>query len=246
MSRAVAIAVMLLVASAAPALAEDRAAYVDEVVVAGGPGAGEARDRIAGAVRQAGLQVRFAAASVTPCGEDPACLAVRGRAAGAVVALRVTIAEVAGEVIAAVLIVDVRRGTAERRLAQGVELADLDGGIAAALARHARAAPRRRVAAWSLTGAAVLLAAGGAAATWRAHDLRDRFFADHVDANGDVFGISPAAARAAEVRARRWSLAGGLLLAGAASTGVAATVLFVRGGDGGEVRPAGLAVAGRF
>jgi hypothetical protein len=237
-------AVLLVVAPAAAAA--DRVGYVDEIVVFGGPDAAAARDLVDSALQQAGLRARFAGADTSPCGEDVACLAARARAIGAPIALRVTVAEVAGEFVASVLIVNVGRHSTERHVEQGGELSALDAGLAAALAHASpEPAPRRRAVAWTLAGTAAALLVGGALATWKAHDLRDEFFAQHVDANGDIVGISPSDARAAERRARGWSIVGGLLLAGAAGTGIAATVLFVRDREG-EPRPAGLAIGGTF
>jgi hypothetical protein len=247
MIRRFAVAAVVLFATVAPARADEGTGYVDEIAAFGGVDIDLARELVVGALSRAGLRARFAAATVAPCGDQPACLAERGRAAGARVAIRLTVAEVGDDVVASILIVQTRRGEAARHLEQGFELGGLEDRLAALLGSGpARRAPRRRIAAWSLVGATVLVGVAGAAATWMARDLRDDFFTDHVDANGDVVGLSPAAARAAEARARGWALAGGLLIAGAGATGLAATVLFVDGGGGGEARPAGVAVTGRF
>lgn len=245
-----ALAVAALVCTAASgADAEDRGAFVDEVEVFGGIDRDAARDLVVAALARVGLRAHFADPGAPPCGDQPACLADRAQTGGFAVAVRVTIAAVADEVVAAVLVVRAGRVPAHRQVAQAVSLDALDEELGAALAAAPGVVPEperpRRRAAWVALGGAVLLGSGGALALWKAYDLRAEFLSNHVDDNGDVVGISPAGARAAEDRAQRWALAGDLLLAGAAAAGITATVLFVRGGDG-EVRPAGIAVGGRF
>lgn len=100
----------------------------------------------------------------------------------------------------------------------------------------------RRVAAWSAAAVGVGLATAGVWSLVEARTRQNDFRTEHLDANGHVVGISPAAARQAETRARAWSIAGGLMLAGAGIAGVTATVLFVSDGD--QVRPGGLAISG--
>lgn len=238
--RCAALACSSLLMLATPAHAESSVAYVDEVAVVGGPDARRGREFVTSVIQRAGFRARFADAAEMPCGDDTACLANRARREGAQVALRFTIVEVGGRIAVAMLAVD--PGRTRREVAEDVDLSRPDDVLAAALGALAPEQRKpRRVAAWSLLAGSVALAAAGGLATWHAHALEARFFADHVDENGDVYGISPADARNAESHARRWSLVGGLGIAAAAVTGVGAGILFVRG-DRGESRPAGVTV----
>jgi hypothetical protein len=235
-----------LVASAIPALAwaDPRIAYVDEVRSFGGVDPGRARALVEAALARADLAAGFGDAP--PCGgtAEVACLAERGRRAGAVIALRVTVAEVAGELVLGAMVVDLARRDTRREIIEGLDPVRPDDRFVALLRVAEPAARRRpRYAAWTFAVGAGALAVSGALVTGRALSLRSDFFTNHVAPNGDVFGISPRDARAAEDRARAWSLAGGLLLAGAGVAGVTATVLFVAGRDS-EVRPAGIAIGG--
>jgi hypothetical protein len=217
-------------------------AYVDELVLAGGPDAGRARELATEIVEGAGFHVRFAAPGTVPCGDAPPCLADRAAALGVAVALRLTIVEVGGQLSIAML-ASARGGATRRQLVEVADPTHPDPTLAATLRElepERRGGSRR--AAWAFVIASAGLAIGGAAATWFAYDLRDRFFADHVAANGDVFGTSPSGARAEERRAQRWSLVGGLALGAAAVTGVTAGIMFVRSSSG-EPRPAGVVVA---
>lgn len=238
-----ALACGLVLATAPPAAAGGPAvAHVDEIIVAGGLDPDRARTFAAASVRRGGLVPRFAEAGAVPCGDDGACLADRARTHGAAIALRLTIAEV-GERVVVSMLAGSARGSVRREVVPAAELERADDRIASALRDLGPPADRRsRAGAWVLAGASAVMAIGGGAATWYAHDLRARFYADHVAPNGDVYGISPADARAEERRAGRWSLAGGLALGGAALAGTGASILFVRSA-GGEPRPAGVAVA---
>jgi hypothetical protein len=221
--------------------AERPVALIDEIVVAGGVDSDQARRFVISVVARAGLEARFLSGEEDPCGDDPACLARRARRERARIAVRFTITEVAGDVIVAILAVQEQR--TRRELAESVDLQrseDLLVDTLRGLAPATRSS--RRVVAWTFAGAGVVLGIAGGVATWRAHDLEARFFARHVDANGDVFGISPQGARAAEREARRWSMIGAAGLGLGAIAGVTATILFVRR-DSGEPQPAGIALA---
>lgn len=235
--------VIVVAALAAAALAAPAAAqptYVDPVLVLGGVDEDAAREVVVAAVGRAGL--RAIHGDGVACDEASACLADRARAAGAAAGLRVTIADVAGGVVASVIRVDLA-GRSARQVLQVGSLEALEAELAALLAPPARRRDRR--AGWVAVGVTGALAAAGLAATWYAHDHRDDFFAAHVDAGGDIVGITPEGARRAEARARRWSFAGGALFAAAGATGVVAAVLLVRE-RGGEARSGGLAIGGRF
>lgn len=232
------LAALAIIGSVGTAAAGPRLAYIDEVAVFGGAEEPRVRAFVDATVTRGGLRAQFAGTMKIPCGNDPACLMDRTRAAGAVVGLRVTVAEIAGGFVAAVLIVDVDHRDTRREIVEGIDLARPDDRLVGALRVHADTQRRPRYAAWSLAVGAGVLAIGGSVATWRARDLRSEFFANHVAPNGDVIGISPMEARAAEQRAQRWSLAGGILLVVAAASGLGATVLFVT--EGGV----GVAVAG--
>lgn len=241
MIRAWAACALVLAAAPNVAAAEPPIAYIDEIVVAGGPEPTRAREFAVALVERAGLRPRFAEPGTEPCGDDPACLALRARREHAVVALRLAIADVAGQVTVALLAVD--GAHVRREIADDVDLGRANDGLAAAV-RELLPAPRssrHRVAAWSLLVASAGLAIGGGVAMWHARDLKQQFFDAHVADNGDVYGISPAEARAEEDRARRWSMLGGIGLAGAGIAGISATILFVR--EAGEPRPIGLSVA---
>lgn len=235
--------VLAVIAAATTATAQPRMlAYVDEIVVAGGPDLMHARTFAAASVRRSGMEPRFADESMTPCGDDAACLAERASTFGATVALRLTIAQVGDRVVVSMLASDAR-GTTRREIVPSGDLHQADDRLASAL-RELAPEPARpsRVAAWSLLGVSAALAIGGGLATWYAHDKRATFYAEHIAENGDVFGISPADARAEERSARQWSLFGGLALGGAALAGTGAAILFLRGASG-ETRPAGVTVA---
>lgn len=235
------LAAIAVAAASATASADPPVAYV-EIVVSGGPDAMQGRQLADSLLRRAGLRATFADSGTVPCGDDAACLADRARSSGAVIAVRLTIADVAGRTVVSMVATDAGH-TIRREIAQDVDASRPDDRLAALL-RDLVPTPRsrRRTVAWSLVGVTGALVIGGLAATWYAHDLRGDFFAEHVASNGDVFGISPAGARAEEARARRWSILGGVTLAGAAITGTTAVVLFVRG-PSGESRPAGVALA---
>lgn len=232
----------VLAAASGVAAAEPPIAYIDEIVVAGGPDPARAREFATAVVERAGLRPRFAEPGTIPCGDDAACLANRARRERAAIALRLTIADIGGRITVAMLAIDAER--TRREIAEDVDLGRADDTLAASLRSLAPVPPqsRGRLAAWSLLAASAGLAIGGGVATWYAHDQKQQFFDDHVAANGDVFGISPGEARAEERSARRWSIIGGIGLAGAAVAGVSATILFVRS-ETGESRPAGLSIA---
>lgn len=235
---------IVVLAAATTAAAEPRAiAYIDEIVVAGGPDVMHARTFAAASVRRGGMEPRFADETAEVCGDDGACLADRARTFGAAVALRLTIAEVGDRVVVSMLASDAR-GTTRREVVPSTDLHQADDRLASVLRDLGPEPPRRRsrVAAWSLLGASAALAIGGGIATWYAHDLRSKFYAEHVAANGDVFGISPADARADERHARQWSMIGGFALGGVGIAGTGAAILFLRDSTG-ERRPAGVTVA---
>ena len=237
------ISALVVLVSASTAAADSSAiAYVDEIVVVGGPDQMLARTFVAASVRRGGMEPRFADEGVTPCGDDGACLTDRARGRGAAVALRFTIAEVGDRVVVSMLASDVR-GTIRREVVPASDLHRADDAIADVL-RQLGPKPRQgsRLGAWSFVGASAALAIGGGLATWHAHDLRSQFYAEHVAPNGDVVGISPADARAEERRARQWSYVGGFVLGGAALLGAGAAILFVRSSTG-EARSTGVAVA---
>lgn len=232
---------LLVLAASLPAAAQP-VAYVDDIVVAGGPAPVHARTFADASVRRAGMQARFAEPGAASCGDDGACLAERARTFGAAIALRLTIVEVGDRVVVSLLAAD-RRGTTRREVVPAADLDHENETIAATLRELAPPAPERaRLAAWAALAGSAALAVGGGAAMLYAYDRRADFYADHVAANGDVFGISPADARAEERAARQWSIVGAVALGAAAVTGVAAAVLFVRDSTG-EARPAGLAIA---
>lgn len=235
--------VLVVLAAATTAGAEPRAiAYVDEIVVAGGPDLMHARTFAAASIRRSGMEPRFADEIASPCGDDGACLADRARTFGASVALRLTIVQVGDRVVVSMLASDAR-GQARREVVPSADLHQPDDRIAGVLHDLRPQLPRRsRVAAWSLVGVSAMLAIGGGLAMWRGHDQRTTFYAEHIAANGDVFGISPADARAEERSARQWSIVGGVAVGGAALAGGGAAILFLRGADG-EARPAGVSVA---
>lgn len=239
-----AISASVVLATATTAAAEPRAvAYVDEIVVAGGPEIADARTFAAASVRRAGMDPRFADESAAPCGDDGQCLADRARTLGAAVAIRLTIAEVGDRVVVSMLASDAH-GVSRREVVPSTDLHQADDRVASVLRDLAPPPPRARsrLAAWSVLGASAALAIGGGIATWYAHDLRAKFYAEHVAENGDVFGISPADARAEERAARQWSMVGGIAFGGAAIAGIGATILFLRDSSG-ESRPAGVSVA---
>jgi hypothetical protein len=239
-----------LVAPLGSAAAQPHAAYIDELSVFGGVDRDSSERLLDRALHRAGLAPRRPIDDREPCGDHPACLAQRARIDGAAVALRVTLAEIADTVVVTMRVVRPGQPQSEPVVVEAGSLDDLEEGLVAALrsigpaTTHAR--PPRRTAAWALVGVGAALAVGGVYATWHAHDLRDEFFARHVDEAGAIVGISRADAEAAEREARGWQLAGHLLLAGASAAGLSATILFVRGREGDRARPAGIAVAGRF
>jgi hypothetical protein len=211
-------------------------------VIAGGPDEAQARAFAAESIHRSGMTPRFAADGDAPCGDDGACLAERARSLGAVVALRLTIAEVGDRVVVSMLASNAR-GTIRREMISAADLYRADDRLAAVV--RELGPPQRkqsRFGAWTLTAVSVALGLGGGLATWYAHDLKSQFFAEHVDANGDIIGISPGDARGQERRARQWSYLGGFALGGAALAGAGATLLFVRS-TSGEARPAGISVA---
>jgi hypothetical protein len=217
-------------------------AHVDEVVIAGGIDPNQGRAFASLVTRRAGFEPRFADSLRTPCGDVPACLVDRAREVGAAVAIRITLVDVGGQVIASMLAIDAR-GRMRRQLVPGVDVYRADDTLAAELRLFApQLAGRTRTAAWAFTVTSAALALAGGILTWHAHDRRAQFYADHVAANGDVVGISPADARARERIARQWSMVGGSLLGGAALSGITATILFVRTPSGDNYL-AGVAVA---
>lgn len=238
-----AILVLSVVAGATPAAAgPSTVAYVDEIVVAGGPDRMHARAFASASIRRAGMDPRFADEGTAPCGDAGDCLAERARMFGAAVALRLTVAEVGDRVVVSMLVSDAH-GRSRREVLPSTDLHHPDDRLASVLRELVPQAPERpRVGAWALVSASAVLALGGAAATWYAYDLRSRFYREHVAENGDVFGISPADARVEERHARQWSYIGAFALGGAAVAGTGAAIMFIRSSSG-ETRPAGVTVA---
>jgi hypothetical protein len=234
---------------AAPAgAAAGRNALVDSVEIYGDADAADVRGFVGRVVAGAGLAASFSRDGAAACGPDTACLRRRASVAGAEIVLRVIVLDIAGQVSVELYAVRVADGQAWRHAASGVDLDAGDERLSTALAGGLGARPSgrgRRVAAWSLTGTAAGFALGGGLALYRAYALRRDFLDQHTDEMGDVVGISVSTAEQAEDRARRWALAGSLLLAGAGVTGVTATVLFITGPDE-RAEPAGLAIEGRF
>lgn len=228
-----AVVVLGLLSRVDAALAGPSVAYVDEVAVFGGVDESRVRALVVATAARRGLSAQFAAPAKLPCGDDSRCLLERAQAIGARVGLRFTMVEVADGLVAAALIVDVDRHDTRRELLEGIDLVQPDPRLVAALPEGANTRRPRRLAAWSLAVGAGALAIGGAAAVWHSRELRDDFFSKHIAENGDVIGISPRDARASEQRAQRWSLAGGVLLVGAAAAGLGATMLFVTERGGG-------------
>lgn len=236
---------LLLAATTSAAAAPARTAYVDEIVIAGGVDSAQARDFTVVTLRSGGMESRFSDGTLPGCGDTPRCLVDRARSAGTTLAVRITIVAVGADVVVSMLAADTR-GTIRRELVASADLSRSDDRLASSLRELAPPAEdRSRAAAWSLVGIATSLAIGGSLATWHAHDLRSEFYADHIESNGDVVGISPADARAEERSARRWSYAGGIALGAAALGGVGATILFVRSA-GTETPSAGVTLAWRI
>ena len=230
---------------AVPAAADSPAGYIDEVANYTSASDEDLRRQVEAAVSRAGYAPTFAAADRAPCEPgDTSCLGQRARAAGAVIAVRTTWVEVAGELSVAVEVVDARRQRASQHKIRRGDFEAAANLVAAFLSeekvRFASGGSSNR-AAWSLAGVSVALAVGGGASTLHAWRSRGAFFRDHIDDGGDIVGISPGDARSAETRARVWSVAGAALLAGAAASGLTAGVMFARDGSDGSV-----VVGGRF
>jgi hypothetical protein len=219
-------------------------AYVDEVANYTRASDHEVDERFRDALREAGYVPLANVGNASPCAAgDTFCLAERARARGADVAVRATWVEVATEISLALEVVSARDGQVASYIVRRA-----DPTAAATVVAGLLAADRDRISsrgsaavAWTLAGTSAALLLGGGASSWRAWHQRREFFAAHVDEGGDVVGISPADARAAERRARAWSVAGAALLAGAAASGITATVMFTRSSSDGAV-----AVGGRF
>jgi hypothetical protein len=220
------------------------AAHVDEVSNYSRASDHEVDALVREALREAGYVPLENVGDAAPCAAGESfCLAERARARNADVAVRATWVEVATEVSLALDVVRARDGQVASyvvRRANPTAAATVVGSLLAADRERGSSLGRTAVA-WTLAGTSAALLIGGGASSWRAWQQRRAFFSAHVDEEGDVVGISPAAARAAESRARAWSVAGAALLAGAAASGITATVMFSRSGSDG-----GLAVGGRF
>lgn len=244
---AVAAALLAAASLSSPASAEGGAIYVDEVASYGGDRK-VLRAELETALAHQGYAASFAAPGEAACSADDAtCLAGRAERHGASLALRVTHLELAGEVAIAMRLFSVQDGRAARRLIELGDIRDAASELATALAALgedlAPSGQAYQTRAWALTGTSAALAvAGGTAITW-AYGQRRRFFADHVGDDGDIIGMSPAGAQSAERRAQAWALAGGLLVAGAAASGISAAFMFTgdSGGQGGA-----LTLQGRF
>lgn len=247
LSSGAAVAVLATATSTVVRADEQKPAYVDEVANYTSLQEGELRETLRDALARADYRAEFANPKRPPCAEeDRACVAKRAETRGAAIGLRATWVELAGE-ISVVLDTVAPRGGAARHVVSGVGKTpsrDLATVIASIEIESDEGMSGRRVAAWSLGGASLAFAAGGAAASLRAWQKRRTFFDEHVDDRGNVVGISPSRAKAAEDRARAWAVAGTILLAGAAVSGVTAGVLFVEGGSEGD--STGVIVGGRF
>lgn len=234
-------------ASRAAAAQMTPVAYLERVEVYGDADPDAARKFVVRVLEASGYHVRVAHPSSPPC-REPACSAARGRDVRAAIAVRAAVLGLANEVSVTVSVVDVatKRQAARTRGAVNLQAADraLTEFLMPSSTPDAPEARSNRTA-WLLTGAAVALAAGAGGAVLNARAREDAFFADHVDAMGRVFGISPADARAHEAITRRWQVLGAALLAGAAVAGSGATYLFVTG-DRHAPSGAGIGVTGRF
>lgn len=235
-----------LVAGSASAERASRA-YVDSVSTYGGPAPVEASAFVRAVVEQAGY-APILSADDEPCGMTPGCHVERGRKALAAISLQATVIEVAGTVSVSFYVVDVQTGAVSQSRQDEIDLSSPRASLATALPSpvNEHSSSGRRIAAWSLTGAGVALAVGGSLAWLHSRSLRSEFLDNHVDENGDVFGISPAAARQKEQSAKRWELAGVLLWTAAAGSGVTATILFSGDHESQAPRPAGVVLVGEF
>lgn len=238
---------LLAVLGAAGIVHAQPIAYVDEVLVMGGPEPEVALELVNAVIRRAGLEPRHALLEQRkPCGDEPRCLSERAHKHGASIAIRFVVVEVGGKIVISML-----ASSGDRVRRERVEETDLTSPPSLLVAVLAELAPRparrsRNVGAWTLAASSAALGIAGAIATWYAHDLRNEFYDAYVTPEGDVLGISPTDARAEERRARRWSMLGGVAFGAAAVSGVAATVLFVRTSAGDEPRPAGVALLVRW
>jgi hypothetical protein len=243
LAAAVLIAAILLVPASGFGEASP-AAYVDEVANYTRASDHEVDERLREALREAGYVPLANIGNAAPCAAgETSCLAERARARGADVAVRAIWVEVATEVSLALEVVrtrDLQVANYVVRRADPTAAATVVGSLLAA-DRDRGSSRGGTTVAWTLAGTSAALLIGGGASSLRAWQKRREFFAAHIDESGNIVGISPADARAAEGRARAWSLAGAALLAGAAASGVTATFMLTQGGSDG-----GVVVGGRF
>lgn len=122
MIRRARVALLVLVAGTMPAAAEPSAAYVDPLVVAGGPDLVQARRFADALIRRAGLKPQFAGDAMPACGDDVACLATRARVLGAVLGVRLTIVEIGDEIIVSLLVAAPQGTMTRHRVASEVDL----------------------------------------------------------------------------------------------------------------------------
>jgi hypothetical protein len=247
MKRELPAAVLLLAALLVPASGfgdAKPAAYVDEVANYTGASDHDVDELLREALREAGYVPLANVGNAAPCSAgETFCLAERARARGAEVAVRAIWVEVATDISLALEVVSARNGQVASyivRRADPTAAATVVGSLLAADRDHGSSGGSTAIA-WTLAGTSAALLLGGGASSWRAWQQRRTFFAAHVDEGGDVVGISPADARAAERQAHAWSVAGAALLAGAAASGITATVMFTRSSSESAV-----AVGGRF
>lgn len=222
-------------------------AYLERVEVYGDADADAARKFVVRVLEASGYRIRVAHPSTPPC-REPACSAARAREARATIAVRAAVLGLAGEVTVTLSVVDVATNRRAGRTRGAVDLQTADRALTEFLMPASKpdaTEQRSNRAAWLLTGAAVVLAAGAGGAIMNARARDDAFFADHVDAMGRVFGISRADAEAHEATTRRWQVLGAVLLVGAAAAGSGATYLFVTG-DRHAPSGVGVGVTGRF
>lgn len=245
----IAIAIVALALSAGNLRAQP-VAYVDDVVVYGDVPKQSARTLVIQAVDRAGFRAVFRGEDGEPCRASTACLRQRAGRLSARVALTVVVLALTREVSLALSIVDLQRKTAWKYTVDQLELSpgptSLADGIRAAAAGGSLTRQRSRgPLPWLATGAAIALAAGGAWAYLEARARRSEFLANHVDANGDLVGISQNDAMRMESDAQNLALLGAVLWTGAVASGLGAGILFARSRTEQAV-PAGLVITGRF
>jgi hypothetical protein len=177
------------------------------------------------------------AAAIARCATRASCIARWGRAHGAVAVVRAEVVQAGARATIAIEVTDVAAATRHVVLRGEVAIGIArDEGLVSALAAvrpdgAAPAGPLRKVG-WTLAGAAAVLGAGALFSYVRASSIEEEF-RDHLDAGGDVSGITPGQAATLEERARRWSLIGAVLLVAGGASATAGTILLVWPDDEG-------------